>query len=603
MAQRVVLAARKIDMRVLLFGALLLTCMSCTTRMLSPYPQQYPQQQRPMQQAQMQMPRAQGTAEQMIAQFDQYARANAFVPAVQLTHQPPLNEGAGMSFLLPSPGNSCYVVLALADNPGVDLNLNVTDSRMQSVAMNVHPDAHPWVVFCSPYPGRFVERIDMRHGTSPFFYAVYRGPYAQTRMNLTNFFGDNAPANSAVAVGPMDQSLRTRLDTIDQTVSAQHYRRIGEPVGITAHGGVAQTFPLQLAAGYCYKIVPLETAGVSGTALTVANPNVAAHVNGVVASSSPTDHSLEYCQPADGSARLSLNVRAQSGDGPLYLATYLRSNSPQNSAQIATIPATTATSAPSVIATTTQSTENADESFAIVDADIRARGYQQLSGEDRGSLAQGQWRENTLQLEGGKCYAIAAVGENSVHKMNLFIKGPDGQTLDRDVDDNAHPIVRVCPEAATTIRVRVEMTEGAGSYVCQAYRWPRGVRGPFGLQGIAYVRFAEMVELLATQHFEPDTSVSPEKVHLSHAGEMHPHTIHLTSGQCYEFLAVGGEGISDLDLKLVHGSSIMLSDQSHNAYPTLQYCATGNEDLSVEVKANVGTGDYFLQLFKQSAAL
>ena len=151
-------------------------------------------------------------------------------------------------------------------------------------------------------------------------------------------------------------------------------------------------------------------------------------------------------------------------------------------------------------------------------------------------------RDFPIQLEGGKCYAILGVGDNGVRDLDLVLVDDRGREIDRDVEQDARPVVRVCAERSGTYSMKVRMFSGSGNFVYAPYRWPRGTRGPFNLAGLIYVRLAEVTSLLEVEGYEPDFESAPGQGELAREGQSRTHRVQLQAGQCYSILAVGGDG-------------------------------------------------------------
>lgn len=242
-----------------------------------------------------------------------------------------------------------------------------------------------------------------------------------------------------------------------------------------------------------------------------------------------------------------------------------------------------------------------EENARLLDADMRARGYVPFGDAQTGSLEQAQTRDIPIELEGGKCYAILAVGDSGVRDLDLLIFDAGGTQIDRDRAPDARPIVRVCAERSGTYRMQVRMFAGAGHWAYQAYRWPRGTTGPFGLRGIIYVRLAEVTAILQVDGYVPDENFAPGRGALRRSGATAQHDVDLQGGQCYAVLAVGGEGISDLDLSLSQGGSALATDQAVSAFPSVRHCATSTGTYRIDLRAADGQGPYFYQVFRRGA--
>jgi len=241
------------------------------------------------------------------------------------------------------------------------------------------------------------------------------------------------------------------------------------------------------------------------------------------------------------------------------------------------------------------------ENFALLDADMRARGYESYGDQTTGRLDAGGDRNFEIQLEGGRCYAILAVGDSTVANLDLLLLNDSGRQVDRDTANDARPTVRVCPRTSGNYYMQVQMTAGSGAYIYAPYRWPRGTRGPYGLEGLSWVRLSEVTALLSVEGYDPDPGFTPGRGRLRRQGARASHDIELTSGQCYAFVAVGGEGINDLDLILSRGNTQLASDYgSASAFPSVRHCAESDGSYQLQITAASGSGTYHYQVFSRS---
>ena len=241
------------------------------------------------------------------------------------------------------------------------------------------------------------------------------------------------------------------------------------------------------------------------------------------------------------------------------------------------------------------------ENFRLLDNDMRARGYEPYGEPTRGNLTQGQTREIPIELETGRCYAILAVGDTSVRDLDVLLLDSGGRQIDRDRAPDARPTVRVCATSTGSFNMQVRMFAGSGAFAYQAYRWPRGTSGPFGLRGLIYVRLAEVTALLQVDGYGPDDTIDPGRGTLRRQGDTADESVTLQSGECYAVVAVGGDGVADLDLALSYEGQEVATDQSVSAFPSVRHCATGTGPHRIRLRAADGAGPYFYQVFRRGA--
>ncbi len=65
-------------------------------------------------------------------------------------------------------------------------------------------------------------------------------------------------------------------------------------------------------------------------------------------------------------------------------------------------------------------------------------------------------------------------------------------------------------------------------------------------------------------------------------------------------MAVGGDGVRDLDLTLSSGRNDITADGTHDAMPRVTYCTQSAGTYRLKVEAADGSGDYFYQVFQRT---
>jgi hypothetical protein len=301
---------------------------------------------------------------------------------------------------------------------------------------------------------------------------------------------------------------------------------------------------------------------------------------------------VEFCPPANGA--YNLRARLYSGEGPVFVSGWVRSTDGS-----AGTPVSNETT--QVIAEQSTSAVGLEENYRLLQADMQARGYEAYGDPSRGTLEESASERFQISLEGDKCYAILAVGDNGVRDLDLIVRDAGGDVIDRDIEADARPVVRVCPEHDIDQAIEVRMASGAGRFVYAAYRWPRGTHGPFGISGLLYVRLAEVTSLLQVEGYQPSVDFMPERGRLRREGLSARHRLDLPTGKCFSILVVGGQGVNNLDVALSHDGHELAADASRNAFPDVRLCTEEGGRYDLTVKAAHGSGDYFYQVFEREA--
>ncbi len=522
---------------------------------------------------------ASGGPREQLDQLDGLLRQQNMTPLGPAVHGN-LQTNGMIAYAVDALPNACYTLAVIGEVPGQNIDMIIIDPYGRPAAHHVRPDNHPWVSFCATQAGRFIARVQMTAGGGGYFYAPYQGP-ANRRLELSSFYGET-PAPT-VETAQMDGATQQRLSALDQRMQSQGFTRVGNPAGIVLNNANPRDFQLNLQQGQCYAFATLGGSGAIDTDIFL-NDSAGQRIEADAATAQ--DASISHCAQVTGP--YVLQVRMYRGQGALFTVGYV-----QQGAQ--------ATGSQPVMASTSTAGAGLRENFALLDADMRARGYESYGDQTEGSLEQGENRNFEIQLEGGRCYAILAVGDSTVSNLDLLLLDPRGRPADRDTATDARPTVRVCPQSSGNYYMQVQMTAGSGPYVYAPYRWPRGTRGPFGLEGVTWVRLSEVTALLGVEGYDPDPGFTPGRGRLRREGASATHEVDLVQGQCYAVVAVGGEGISDLDITLSLGNTQLVSDfGSANAFPSVRHCAQSSGRHTIQITARSGSGSYHYQIFSRS---
>jgi hypothetical protein len=524
--------------------------------------------------------RASGTGQQMLEQLDGVLRQNGFAPLGPAVHGS-LQANGLIAYAIDAQPGACYTLAAFGEQDGQNIDMIVLDPLGRPSAHNVRPDAHPWASFCSAMAGRFIARVQMAGGQGGYFYAAYAG--TGRRVELSEFFGQTPEQEAQTA--QIDGETQARLTALDSRLGAQRYTRTSQPVGLLLPPQQPRDFQLNLSQGSCYAFGALGAQGTIDTDVVLSDPT---GQHAAADSDTNRDALVQYCAPQSG--MYSLQVRIHQGQGALFAVAYVQNNQGQPAPQ------------QQIMSSTSTAGASLGENFALLDADMRARGYETYAPQTTAELAEGGVRTFEIDLEGGKCYAILGVGDASVRNLDLQLLDPQGRALDRDDGPDARPTVRVCPSANGHFTMQVRMTSGSGQYVYAPYRWPRGTRGPFGLSGLIYVRLAEVTALLDVEGFEPDPGFTPQNGRLRREGESATQQVALAAGQCYAVVVVGGDGVADLDVALsLNGQQLASNFGTRTAFPNVRHCAQQDGQYTVNITAASGAGAYHMQVFHRGA--
>lgn len=518
--------------------------------------------------------------DEALGQVDQWFRNNGYNLVGSAVRNPNMPRNGIMAYAIDASSSACYVAVALG-SPGQSLNLTALNQRGQTVGADVSGTHHSKVALCGQQ-GRLSVRLQMLQGEGEYYYAVYQGAGGQA-PNMASLFGGSGSGTGQTQRATLDATTQSRISAVEQQLGSNGYRRITDNVyGEVLGAQDARQFDLNLQQGTCYAFATFAGPGVSDTDVFVQDTTG----NALASERSGNADAVvqDFCPQETG--RYTLRTLLYAGAGPVFTVGYVRTQG------------TTETD-PNAIASESTAGAGLDQNFRLLDADMRARGYESYGSNSNGELNQGSEQAFSLEFEGGKCYAILGVGDNGVRDLDLVLASGN-QEVDRDIETDARPIVRVCPERSGTYQVKVRMHAGQGRFIYAPYRWPRGTRGPFGLSGLIYVRLAEVTSLLAVDGYEPDVDIAPGQGQTRDNTRRGTHRIRLQANRCYSILTVGGDGVTDVNVELKLGNASLVRDQTTNAFPSVRHCATRTGNYTLSVQTANAAGKYFYQVFQRT---
>jgi hypothetical protein len=193
-----------------------------------------------------------------------------------------------------------------------------------------------------------------------------------------------------------------------------------------------------------------------------------------------------------------------------------------------------------------------------------------------------------VMLEGGQCYALAAVGDADVEDIDLrLLSIADSASLvASDVTRQRDAVVKVCPDRAAVYVLDIRMYRGAGSYVVQSFGLDeRSQPLPPGIDSSTRIPYAEVLARLEARGMRAVPVVwgllQPE------ATQAIPLQLH--AGRCYAVGAVAGADVAggDLDMSLVDVQGRLLAAEiGPSPNPLVFHCAERDETVRAVMQAH-----------------
>ncbi|MBI2896120.1 MAG: hypothetical protein HYY06_21360 [Deltaproteobacteria bacterium] len=245
---------------------------------------------------------------------------------------------------------------------------------------------------------------------------------------------------------------------------------------------------------------------------------------------------------------------------------------------------------------------------------LRPRGFAPTGELRHGVLRSRESGRSTLALEGGSCYAIAALSGEGVLDIDLFLYDPAGAEVARDIGTEEDPVMELCPARDASYAAEINMYEGAGQYGLALFEGPASAvpaasatdkppaptaDGPVDVAAELERISTEMRARGYVQQAEPTVSEI-----LAPAGQ-NSHPVALGPG-CHAIVARGGTGVSDLDLYVFEPEGTSVDrDIAEGPIATVHICVeAGAAGLyRLDVKLYRGTGTYGFQAFDAPATV
>jgi hypothetical protein len=223
-----------------------------------------------------------------------------------------------------------------------------------------------------------------------------------------------------------------------------------------------------------------------------------------------------------------------------------------------------------------------------------------------GNLAESEEKRIALPLDGGKCYVFVAVGAEELLDLDLVLESA-GERLGNDTRNDNFPTVRACTPSSARVEVVLTATRGAGAYLFGLYGVPpegdeaeaigAAAGAPPAVSGIA-----GQLEALAAERAPGATRDGDVfRGHLVE-DEVAAITRQLRGETCYTFVALGGAGVTNLNMNVFVGTQKAGEDASPGVEAVVpDFCPSQGVTATVRVSMVDGNGDFAFGLYAREA--
>ncbi len=213
-------------------------------------------------------------------------------------------------------------------------------------------------------------------------------------------------------------------------------------------------------------------------------------------------------------------------------------------------------------------------------------------------LTQGKSFSLDVEAKKDTYYKFVAVGGGGIDDIDLQVKS-GSQVVSQDSTTGDHPIAEHCPGSSGTLSVRIKVAKGAGAVLASAFKAPASsiLVGVTDAQSSLGLRLESEASIYASDMTMMGIIKSGDIVNKKPVS----HDLMISKGVCYKFIAVGGSGISDLDItvrkaKTKGKKGVLATDTTTDDAPIASYCAEISGEASV-VLTSKGSGLYSYAVF------
>lgn len=388
-------------------------------------------------------------------------------------------------------------------------------------------------------------------------------------------------------LGPLD-ALARRFGRVRRRMTERGY---GVAVALErtfALEGEGVAFPLDLPVSQCTTFVALAGGGVRDLRLTLYDGNGAE----LAIDSVPGEAGLVHVCPerTEGAAGIAeaapyhLTMQAIQGSGGIVAAAF-ESDSAGGEGFEGLFDGVLAPPAPF---------QPVEEALASARAALRDRGLVAEGEASFARLAEGQVVRTPIALESGRCVAVVARSTDSLRDVDLYLYGPSGAEVARDLGVDSEPQLEHCPTQSGTATVELRAFEGSGALGWMV--WSSAAPEPDETEPPAAERTTDPLEqvarsaraLAARGYGAPlvvvrDGAVAP--------GEGRSHEIAIGPG-CGLVIGAAGPGDLDLDLYLQAPDGSVV-DRDTRVRPTARVGACPDERVVYRLAVKgYGRGSY-----------
>ncbi len=247
--------------------------------------------------------------------------------------------------------------------------------------------------------------------------------------------------------------------------------------------------------------------------------------------------------------------------------------------------------APSAAASNPESADALDLQVRGLTASLASEGLKSGQLLERGFLPPGGRAAYLVKIAPAECAVIVALATASLADLDASLYTAEGVALIEDDSASARPSLTFCADSQPVeAYLTLHAYQGAGSFVAAQFTRPSraddDLHTSLGERGIS-----ALGQLARTLHERGFEDAAP-RVSLP-LGDARPvrMAMNVAAGECYTLAAEGGEGLTEVGIRLVDAEGGELAyGIGEPQLAALQYCANERAELALEVVAKRGQG-------------
>lgn len=231
-----------------------------------------------------------------------------------------------------------------------------------------------------------------------------------------------------------------------------------------------------------------------------------------------------------------------------------------------------------------------------------------------GFIPSGTRQSFELELPARTCLTLVALATDGIIDMDAALYTADGQLLAADSQPDSHPAIQACVgDHPRRYYYVLHSYDGSGTFAMGTFEGPRtlldraaqelGGRPALALDPdqAGDVEDAIMGLAQGLQRRGYQREGEPLSLMLAQAQRIRM-PITVAGGQCYAVAAFGGEGLSDVNLRILDDRGREVAgDRAPLEHAQVQFCANGAAEYAAETEAQGGAGEATVVVFHGAA--